>query len=100
MSNSGIKNVTIVVEPNTEDSEIGGFFASFIDGWGRGFGFTELQAITALALLKAEQEEEVWEGFAGDLISTTVIRNRDIEKALERRYGGRIDYDFNQTLSQ
>ena len=92
MTNSGINHITIIVEPNEEEPEIGGFFASFIDGWGRGFGYTKLQSIAALVLLKAENDEEVWEGFAGDLISTPVIRNSNIEQALERRYGGRIDY--------
>jgi len=99
MTNSGIKNITIVVEPNTEDPDIAGFFASFVDGWGRGFGYTQLQAIAALVLLKAENDGETWDGFAGDLISTPVILNSHIEQALERRYGGRIDYNKNKTLS-
>lgn len=93
------KNITIVVEPNLEDPEIGGFFAWFIDGWGRGFGFTELQAIATLVLLKAEQEEENWDGFAGDVVTSTVVKNVNIENALERRYGGRVDYDTTKTLS-
>ena len=99
MTETHVKIVGITIEPNTEDPEIGGFFASFVDGWGRGFGFTELQAIAALALLKAENDEETWEGFAGDLIVTTVVANVDLEAALERRYGGRIDYHPNRPLS-
>ena len=89
---------TITVTENDEDPEIGGFFASFTvpgslnPGWGRGFGFTKLQAVAALILLKAENDEEVWTGFAGDVVSSTVIRNADLEKSLERHYGGIINY--------
>ena len=94
MSNSGIKNITIVVEPNLEDPEVGGFFASFFDGWGRGHGFTVLEAIFNLVLLKGEQEEESWPAQAGDVVNVNTIPNAAIEKALERRYGGKIDYGY------
>ena len=92
MTNSGIKNITIVVEPNTEDPEIGGFFASFIDGWGRGHGFTELEAVFNLVLLKGEQEGENWDTQAGDLVITATIHNSAIEEALARHYGGSLAY--------
>lgn len=93
------KLVVITVEPNEEDPEIGGFFASFADGWGRGFGFTELEAIFNLVLLKGEQEEEKWPSQAGDVVTSTVVPNPALEQALERRYGGRIDYDPTKPLS-
>lgn len=92
MANSGIKNVTIVVEPNLEDPEVGGFFASFADGWGRGHGFTVLEAMFNLILLKGEQESENWDAQAGDVVTTTTITNAALERALERRYGGTIQY--------
>jgi hypothetical protein len=93
MAETHVTIVGIAVTPNTEDPDVGGFFASFVDGWGRGHGFTELEAVFNLVLLKGEQEEESWPSQAGDVVVCGTIPNVAIEKALERRYGGRIEYN-------
>ena len=90
---------SILTYENKEDPEVGGFFAWFADadttdpGWGRGHGFSRLEAIFNLILLKAEQDEVNLNAQAPDLISSGAIHNVAIEDALERRYGGRIEYN-------
>lgn len=99
MAEIPVKIICVAVTPNTEDPEVGGFFASFVDGWGRGFGFSELEAVFNLVLLKAENEDLDLSAQAGDIITSTAIPNVAVEKALERRYGGKIDYHPNHPLS-
>lgn len=93
------KLVVITVTPNEEDPEVGGFFASFADGWGRGFGSTELSAMFSLILLYAGNEGIDLSEQAGDIVVSSAIHNNKLESALERRYGGRIDYDPTKSLS-
>jgi hypothetical protein len=53
----------IVTVPNTEDKEVGGFFAYFgavnPNDW-RGFGNTRLEAIACLCAVEADQKGEAW----------------------------------------
>ncbi len=88
----GLKHVTIVVEHNTEDPEVGGFFASFLGGWGRGHGSTEESAMFSLVLLYAENEGIDLSEQANDVVGCSAIHNDKLEQALGRRYGGDVEY--------
>lgn len=83
---------TVVFTPN-EDEVVGGFFAHFVwDPDTRGHGSTELSALLCLTLVVAENEGIDLGEQAGDLVISLAMPNTDLEEALEKRYGGRIDY--------
>jgi len=94
--------LTFYTVPNTEDPGMGGYFAYTsrdMRGW-RGYGNTRLAAIFCLILLIAEQNGVDLSEQAGDIVMSSAVNNLDLEKALERRYGGRIDYLPDRKLSR
>jgi len=92
---------TIDITQNTEDPSVGGYFAAFVwDPGTRGFGHTKLSAVLSLVLVTAESYEEDLSEQAGDIVGSAAIQNIALEKALERRYGGRIDYIPDHKLTR
>lgn len=81
------EHVTIRVTENDEDPEVGGFFAEFAGGWGRGHGSTQVSAMFSLVLLYAEQQEIDLSEQVQDLISSWAVSNAKLEQGLERHYG-------------
>jgi len=84
-----------------KDPDSDGFFANFIwDPNTRGYGSNYLSAMLCLILIVAEAEDLDLSEQADDIIGSAAVMNLDIEAALERRYGGRIDYLPNRKLSR
>ena len=89
---------TIQVEA---DPDSDGFFANFIwDPNTRGYGSNYLSAMLCLILIVAEAEDLDLSEQANDIVGSAAVMNLDLEKALERRYGGRIDYLPNAKISR
>lgn len=92
--------IGIVIEANTEDPEVGGYFAYLMDEWDyspingqrsnlpRGFGKTESEAIACLMYVKAEQNGQEWVNHPNPFIW--------VEKPIRcegyRRYGGAFSF--------